>query len=153
MDRWFYTKDGKNKVGPVSFSMLQQMAVSGIVQPNDMVYQEGTRWMQAKTIPDLFEPAQAVPVEVVEVVGTTWHGLNWADLHAKLQAWFVSLSKAQRWAVIGGVGVMFLLCLGICAGIGGFGTRGTAGGGGSTTTKSGTSASRALSSVLAGRDD
>ncbi len=62
-DQWYYTKDGKNKVGPFPFVVLQQLAGSGVVQPTDMVRQEGgpPQWVQAQSVPGLFSPTPVQP--------------------------------------------------------------------------------------------
>ncbi|MGH9556867.1 MAG: GYF domain-containing protein [Terriglobales bacterium] len=39
---WFYTKDGKTKVGPVSSAELQGLAKSGQLLPTDMILKQGT---------------------------------------------------------------------------------------------------------------
>lgn len=52
---WYYTTDGKNKIGPLTFAALQELAASGTLQPTHMVRQDGEgRWTQAKTVQGLF---------------------------------------------------------------------------------------------------
>ena len=38
---WFYTRDGKTKIGPVSSVQLQALAKSGQFRPTDMLWREG----------------------------------------------------------------------------------------------------------------
>ena len=52
---WIYTKDGKNKVGPVSSAALKTLAKSGQLLPTDMVCKVGTaQWVPASSIAGLF---------------------------------------------------------------------------------------------------
>lgn len=57
---WYYTQD-MQECGPVSFSELQQLAVSGRLTPEDLVWSEGMPdWALASTIPELLpSPAGA----------------------------------------------------------------------------------------------
>src|SRR5207244_11899961 len=51
---WYYAR-GKQRVGPVPFSPLQQLANSGQLQPVDMILQEGTpKWVPAGSVAGLF---------------------------------------------------------------------------------------------------
>lgn len=60
-DNWYYTTDGKTKIGPVTFAALQELAASATLHPDHMIRQEGqARWSQAKTNEGLFP---AAPVE------------------------------------------------------------------------------------------
>ena len=55
--RWFYAR-GKQKIGPLSWTELCQLARSGQLHPPDMVLSEGAkRWVQADTLAGLFTPA------------------------------------------------------------------------------------------------
>lgn len=79
-DNWYYTQDGKTKIGPLTFAVLQQLAASGVLQPAHMVRQDGgdPRWSQAKTIPGLFlttpvQPPPAIPIQVVPQTGAPPH--------------------------------------------------------------------------------
>ena len=65
-DQWWYTKDGKNTIGPVPFTALQHLVASGVVQPADMVYQQGKRWTQAQTVPGLLAAPQAKVAATVQ---------------------------------------------------------------------------------------
>jgi hypothetical protein len=52
---WFYTRDGKTKIGPVSSAQLQALANSGQLLPTDLVWKEGmARWTAASNINGLF---------------------------------------------------------------------------------------------------
>ncbi|MGA3065330.1 MAG: GYF domain-containing protein [Tepidisphaeraceae bacterium] len=64
-DEWFYTDNGV-QAGPVEFSVLQQMAAAGKIQPSELVWKQGMpNWTAAATIPGLFpaapSPAPASP--------------------------------------------------------------------------------------------
>lgn len=60
--RCFYSLDGKNKLGPVPFEELRNLAAAGTLKPNHMVLPENTgRWQPASTMPNLFAPVAPVP--------------------------------------------------------------------------------------------
>lgn len=51
---WFYAKDG-NRVGPIEASGLRQLADSGVIGPDDLVWKQGARqWVRAATVKGLF---------------------------------------------------------------------------------------------------
>ena len=57
---WFVAKN-RQKIGPISFGQLQEMAATSQLQPSDMIVQDGTKqWLKASSIADLF-PAEAAP--------------------------------------------------------------------------------------------
>src|SRR5262245_34697346 len=52
---WFYTRDGKNRIGPISTAQLQALARSGELVSTDMVCKAGmTQWMAAGAVKGLF---------------------------------------------------------------------------------------------------
>lgn len=52
---WFYTRDGKNKIGPISSTELRSLAKSGELWTTDMVFKHGTKqWVPAGRIKGLF---------------------------------------------------------------------------------------------------
>jgi hypothetical protein len=54
MADWYYAKAGK-QFGPISSAQLKQMAQSGELMPDDLVFQEGgTQWVAASTVKGLF---------------------------------------------------------------------------------------------------
>src|SRR5438876_9551733 len=57
MAEWFYALDDQQK-GPVTWEILQQLAASGKLQRNDMVWREGmAEWRKASQIDGLFPRA------------------------------------------------------------------------------------------------
>jgi hypothetical protein len=53
--QWYYSRDNKQKLGPFSAAQLKEMAVSGELQPSDMVLRDGSRkWASASSIKGLF---------------------------------------------------------------------------------------------------
>lgn len=53
--KWFYTRDGKTKNGPLSSSQFQALAKSGQLLPTDMVWREGlSKWTPASKVKGLF---------------------------------------------------------------------------------------------------
>ena len=62
---WFYTKDGRNRIGPVSPADLQALAKSGELMPTDMVWKEGmAKWSPASAIKGLVTSVNSEPVQV-----------------------------------------------------------------------------------------
>jgi eukaryotic-like serine/threonine-protein kinase len=58
---WYYARD-RQRVGPLDWTALRQLAHSGQLRPTDMVLLDGTRqWQQAATVPDLFPAPVAFP--------------------------------------------------------------------------------------------
>jgi hypothetical protein len=65
---WYYVQDRK-KWGPVSLAQLQELVLTGRLQPGDMVFQDGTpRWVPAGSVAELSasaprpaSPAPATP--------------------------------------------------------------------------------------------
>jgi hypothetical protein len=54
-DQWYYTSNGQ-QTGPVPTAELKKLAASGVVQPTDLVWQEGTpNWIRASAAKGLFE--------------------------------------------------------------------------------------------------
>jgi hypothetical protein len=52
---WYYTKDGRTRVGPVATDQLRRLAESRALLPADMVMREGMRrWLPAAKIEGLF---------------------------------------------------------------------------------------------------
>ncbi len=59
---WYYTKDGKSKVGPISGAELQLLAKSGQLAPTDMIWKEGMpKWSAASSIKGLFTRLEVTP--------------------------------------------------------------------------------------------
>ncbi len=61
MADWYYAKEGRQH-GPVSSSQLRQLASSGQLLPDDLVFREGSsNWVAASTVSGLFPPGGVVP--------------------------------------------------------------------------------------------
>jgi uncharacterized membrane protein len=60
--QWYYAKDG-NQLGPVAEERLQEMAKSGQLRPDDLVWHAGlgAEWVSSGSIPSLFSQAQGAP--------------------------------------------------------------------------------------------
>jgi len=59
MADWFYGRDGQQQ-GPVSSAGLKQLADSGQLRPDDLVWQEGmAKWVAASQVKGLFAPPAA----------------------------------------------------------------------------------------------
>src|SRR4051794_33906008 len=55
MPDWYYARGGTHQ-GPVTPAQLKQMAQSGDLKPDDLVFQEGgTQWVAASTVKGLFD--------------------------------------------------------------------------------------------------
>src|SRR5262249_32319613 len=72
--KWYYAS-GKQKMGPFSFTQLQQLALAGTIQPTSMVWQEGTqKWQTVSDVPGLFPSvAEGICVEPVSSAPTAAH--------------------------------------------------------------------------------
>jgi hypothetical protein len=54
-NEWYYTLNGQQQPVPVSSAQLKQMATSGQLEPDDLVWQEGmTNWAPASSVKGLF---------------------------------------------------------------------------------------------------
>ncbi|HYV38588.1 MAG TPA: DUF4339 domain-containing protein [Gemmataceae bacterium] len=61
-DEWFYANNGQ-PTGPVTSTALRELAVTGMLKPSDLVWQEGmSQWAPASTTRGLF-PAATPPKE------------------------------------------------------------------------------------------
>lgn len=73
MTHWYYARD-KQKLGPFSTEQMQQLAGAGLIQPGDMVLEEGTqRWQDARSAGLLFPGARVespVPLAAPSGVAT-----------------------------------------------------------------------------------
>jgi hypothetical protein len=59
--RWYYTPNGKKKLGPYSSAQIKTLAASGKIQPNDMLLQEGSsKWMPAWSVKGLFPARESI---------------------------------------------------------------------------------------------
>src|ERR1051325_2512370 len=55
-ENWYYA-NGKQKLGPFSLPQFKQLAASGTLKPDDMVWREGSAvWVKAGSVADLFSP-------------------------------------------------------------------------------------------------
>jgi hypothetical protein len=68
--RWYFTKDGRQRLGPFSFEQLEQLVAGGLLEPVHMVFEEGSgRWCPAASVAGLFpeaEPPPDAPAKVEE---------------------------------------------------------------------------------------
>src|SRR5262245_44436988 len=59
--RWYYTHNGKQKLGPFSSAQIKSLAASGKIQSDDMLLQEGSaRWIPARSVRGLFPARESV---------------------------------------------------------------------------------------------
>jgi GYF domain 2/Domain of unknown function (DUF4234) len=69
---WHYTQNGQAVAAPVSTPQLKQLAASGQLKPDDLVWQEGmTSWAAASSIKGLFGPAKAATNEMPAAARTS----------------------------------------------------------------------------------
>ena len=65
---WYYS-EGSERQGPISFSQLQSLALSGELKPDNYVCQEGMQeWELSSDIPGLFLTPQIVTQPIAEAV-------------------------------------------------------------------------------------
>jgi hypothetical protein len=59
---WFFTRDGKQRLGPFTSDQLRQLASGGLLDPSHMVLKVGVRkWVPAGAIRGLFPPTPSAP--------------------------------------------------------------------------------------------
>ena len=64
---WYFTRQDKRKLGPVSRTMLETMLSQGKLQPADLVWKAGMAgWVPASEVPGLVPPSAPMPAAVVE---------------------------------------------------------------------------------------
>jgi hypothetical protein len=64
MSSWYFSKDGKQRLGPFTSDQLRQLAAGGLLEPTHMVLKAGKRkWVPAGFIPDLFPPTSQSPAD------------------------------------------------------------------------------------------
>lgn len=65
MPQWYYARD-RQKLGPFEFAQLQQLAGAGLVQPGDMVLEDGSQqWREARAVPGLLSQSSAPASTVI----------------------------------------------------------------------------------------
>ena len=67
--QWFYTDAQQQQLGPISFEQVQQLAVSGNIQPTTLIWTEGmAEWAQADQVQGIYAapeaPVAAAPVQL-----------------------------------------------------------------------------------------
>jgi len=68
--RWFYTRNGTEKLGPVDTEALHQLIAAGNLFPDDLVWTQGmSEWQRAGDFPEFFAPAQPMYAESVGTLG------------------------------------------------------------------------------------
>src|SRR5438045_2984856 len=86
---WYFARN-KQRIGPVPFAHLQQLAASGQLLPADMILEQGTpRWVPAASVEGLF-PSLPPP----DNVGRAGQSVPPASGHAK-QSEYPFLSPPQ----------------------------------------------------------
>ncbi len=93
---YYYTRDKKNRMGPVSVEQLRQMARDGELAPHDMVQKlGGGKWQPAETLPGLFSAQPSA-------ISTSSPGPSSADKR--------KLSGAANAVVLAAVCLPFMCC-------------------------------------------
>jgi hypothetical protein len=63
-DTWFYTLDGRTRLGPVPLLLMQVFVQTKVIQPGTHVLRPGeNRWQRADAIPELFAVADVLPAD------------------------------------------------------------------------------------------
>jgi hypothetical protein len=63
-DTWFYTLDGRNRLGPCPLMLMQLFVQTQVIQPGTHVLRPGEkRWQRADAIPELFAVADVLPAD------------------------------------------------------------------------------------------
>jgi hypothetical protein len=139
-DQWYYARNNQ-KHGPLTGQQLKRAAVTGQLQPTDMVWKEGMpKWVPASGVKGLFQPAQtaaAVPARaaVARQPSTDSHAVPQADTAAGAHDNEPSPRRSSRkavWLVAAfgaGVCVVGMCVVGIVIlAVSRFGTKATEGG-------------------------
>lgn len=105
---WYYTGDGERR-GPVTSAELKQLAASGVITPDDLVWREGMKkWTPARKVqglhsatlpPPIEEPQPEIQVQILR----PRHGL---------------LARIAKWISIGWSGICLLGILSGLANVG-----------------------------------
>ena len=120
-DQWYYASGG-NRLGPVPFAQLRQLAAGGRLQPTDLVWQAGTpNWVPASSVASLFPPAftQAPPG------GFTSPPPGFSP-HPQPGFPTAPPAKSKLPWILGGVAALGLVCCGVpvaCFGLTGLGIK------------------------------
>jgi hypothetical protein len=60
---WYYSDDGKKKLGPYTFAEMRELAVTGKVRPTSKAWKVGMPlWLEAEKVPGLFLGWQTRPM-------------------------------------------------------------------------------------------
>lgn len=122
---WFYTRDGKEKIGPLSSSALKGLARSGKLLPTDIVYKAGaSHGKPAAKIKGLFDTSEPDRLSAPASVPLTSHtrqehtdsGIFIVDPSPR--KWSSTKATALTAIIAGGTAAAFLLSCLVCAGIG-----------------------------------
>jgi GYF domain 2/Domain of unknown function (DUF4234) len=59
-NEWYYTLNGQQQPAPTSTTALRQLAADGVLQPTDLIWQDGMpNWVAASSVKGLFTPKPA----------------------------------------------------------------------------------------------
>jgi hypothetical protein len=106
--QWYYTRDRKSKIGPVSVDVLRQLAQCGQLLPTDMVQEVGSgRWTTATLVPGLsFPPSMPYQAPARQVVPSS-PGTSSAFNTEAIKKWWAGLKPAAKGGVVAGVLSLF----------------------------------------------
>lgn len=75
-DNWYYSMDGKSRIGPMPLHLMQVFAQGGAIQPNYWVLRPGSqKWEQAGGVAELFAVADALPADAPAASATRLTGV------------------------------------------------------------------------------
>jgi antitoxin component YwqK of YwqJK toxin-antitoxin module len=115
---WYYAKN-KQKVGPLTAAQLKQLARSGELARNDMVWKEGmAKWTPAGQVKGLFDDAAQVRKDTTPANKTSAAFTNLAESPSAEPSRRARTTPAgRRMMVYGGVGVVALIGLAVVIGL------------------------------------
>jgi hypothetical protein len=139
---WYFTKNGKDRLGPFTFEQLRQLAAGGLLAPANLVLEDGSRkWTPAGSIQGLFPPppqmsaarpsmpvdAEEQPVQATEEpdhVRRTRQRMFWLALTIvgglvllAVPVAFLASLDLETLVVIGGVVFLLLLAAAVVGGV------------------------------------
>ncbi|KAA0139127.1 DUF4339 domain-containing protein [Gimesia chilikensis] len=115
---WYYSQGGERR-GPIDSATLKQLASTGKIQPETLVWRAGMQnWVKAKTIKSLFRSNPPLP-DSQEVRSDDHESQGASQRQDEKHGIFETLSAMSPrrkilWLFCGSSGAFFIACCGLC---------------------------------------